>query len=78
MNNKMIELRIPAVTMKQVVQQIRQTCPGEDIAKSSNEFIDLMSKVMPHCKTKEHKEEIVVKVQLASLFTGDFVKNRRN
>ena len=78
MNKKMIELRIPAVTMSDVMQQMRQTCPGENTAKNANEFIDLMSKVMPHMKTKEQKEVVIVKVQLARLFTGEFVMNRKN
>lgn len=78
MANKFIELRIPAVTFKNVMFQIRNTCPGENIAKSANDFIDLMGKVLPHCKTQEHKEQVIVKVQLAALLTGKHVSFRNN
>lgn len=78
MNNKVIELRIPDVSFKEVMFQMRSTCPGENISKCADDFIQLMGKVIPHCKTQKHKDEIIVKVQLAALLTGNYVKNRGN
>ena len=78
MSNIIKELRIPDVTFADVMMQMRLSCPARSLYQSAVDFIDLMAITSVHCKTQKHNDEVVVKIKLAALLTGDHTKFRRN